>query len=60
MPSVANRVVLLLVAVSVAALGIYLVARGIGTGSIAQQGGGGGAVLVAIVFLYLAAVPGDE
>ena len=60
MPSVAKRSVLLLVAISMAALGVYLIARSFGTGSVVQQGGGGIAVLIAVVCLYFAAIPGDE
>jgi hypothetical protein len=39
-----------------AALGMYLVGRGIGTGSIMLQGGGGFVVVVAIACLFFAAV----
>jgi hypothetical protein len=56
MSSVAKRIVFLVAAVSMAALGMYLVGVGIGSGSIVMQGGGGVALLVAVTCLYFAAV----
>jgi hypothetical protein len=56
MPSVAKRILLFVAAVSIAALGMYLVAIGIGASSIAMQVGGGVALLVAVACLYFAAV----
>jgi hypothetical protein len=56
MPSVAKRILLLVAAVSMAALGMYLVGVGIGAGSIAMQGGGGVAMVAAVACLYFAAV----
>ncbi len=61
MPSVAKRIVLFVAAVSMAALGMYLVGIGIGASSIVMQEGGGVALLVAVTSLYFAAVdPGND
>jgi branched-subunit amino acid transport protein len=56
MPSVAKRILLFVAAVSMAALGMYLVGFGIGASSIAMQVGGVVALLVAVACLYFAAV----
>jgi hypothetical protein len=56
MPSVAKKIVLLLAAVALAALGMYLVGRGLRAESIMLEGGGGGALVVAMACLYFAAV----
>jgi hypothetical protein len=56
MPSVAKRILLLVAAVSMAALGMYLVGIGIGAGSFAMQGGGGAAMVVAVGCPFFATV----
>jgi hypothetical protein len=56
---VAKRIVLFLAAVTLAAVGLYLVGRGIGAQSIMQQGGGGVVIIAAITCLFFAAVDRD-
>jgi hypothetical protein len=56
MPSVAKKIVLLLAAVALAALGMYLVGRGLRAESIMLEGGGGCALVVAMACVYVAAI----
>jgi hypothetical protein len=55
-PSVTKKIVLLLAAIALAAIGLYSVARGIAAGSIMLDVGGGGALIVGVICLFFAAV----